>query len=90
MHHKGLLTVAQAALLLGWSRWTVVRQLKGGLLDGAGSKLEGDTSPWLIDRAAVEKIVAERDEKRAAERQLVPAPNADVPDVVKLPKRRAS
>lgn len=50
---SGTITVAQAAKILGKSRWTVWRMCRDG--DLIAEKLEGETSPWLLNRADVER-----------------------------------
>lgn len=47
------MTVAQAAELLGWSRWTVVRRIKHGDPPLPARKLGDSTAPWLLERADV-------------------------------------
>ena len=54
MTNSGTITVAQAAKILGKSRWTVIRLInKGHLL---ADKLDGETTPWLLNRADVERF----------------------------------
>jgi excisionase family DNA binding protein len=52
------MTVAQAAELLGWSRWTVVRRIKHGDPPLPARKLGDSTSPWLLERTDVEALAA--------------------------------
>jgi excisionase family DNA binding protein len=48
------ITVAQAAEILGKSRWTVVRRIKNGEL--GAEKLGDNTAAWLLNRAEVERF----------------------------------
>lgn len=59
-----LVSVAQAALILGKSRWTVVRRIKSG--DLLAEKLGENTAAWLLNRADVERMAA-RERALAAE-----------------------
>ena len=65
MHQTELLTVAKAARMLGCSRWTIVRRINHG--DIPAQKLGDATSPWLVDRATVERLAAELRESLARE-----------------------
>jgi excisionase family DNA binding protein len=53
MTQTGNITVAQAARILGISRWTVVRKIKAGEL--LADKLDGSTTPWLLNAADVHR-----------------------------------
>jgi excisionase family DNA binding protein len=64
MTQTGNITVAQAARILGISRWTVVRKIKAGEL--LAEKLDGETTPWLLNAADVERE-AERARRRDGE-----------------------
>ena len=53
-------SVKEAAHILGWSRWTVTRALNDPDHPLTGTKLgDGETSAWILDRAAVERLAAE-------------------------------
>ncbi len=55
MHQTEHVTVAQAAHILGESRWTVQRRIRSGQLK-AYQLGDGGTAPYVIDRAAVEQL----------------------------------
>lgn len=57
MHQTEQMSVAQAAELLGESRWTVVRRIHSGEL--AAYKLGNGTSPWVLNRVDVEALATE-------------------------------
>lgn len=56
MPHTEQLSVAQAARILGESRWTTQRRIRSGELPATRI---GDTV-YVIDKAAVEALAAER------------------------------
>ena len=62
-----LISVVEAARILGWSRWTVTRALNDPDHPLTGFKLgDGETSAWILDRAAVEKLRDELDARNAS------------------------
>jgi excisionase family DNA binding protein len=57
--NEHLIPTRQAAELLGVNVRTVHRMAEAGLLPPA-LKIPGQTGAWLFDRAAVERLAAER------------------------------
>lgn len=49
--------VVEAADILGWSRWTVVRALRNPDHPLTGRKMGAATSAWIVDRATVDAIL---------------------------------
>ena len=58
MHQPDLINTAQAAAILGESRWTTRRRIAAGQLPVVAHM--GGTNPYLLDRAEVERFAAER------------------------------
>ena len=57
MHQPEHLTIAEAAEILGESRWTTQRRVRSGQLPAF--QPGGGTNPYLIDRLHVEALAAE-------------------------------
>ena len=65
MKKSPVMTVSQAAAALGESQSTIVRRIQSGALEA--EKMEGRLGMFLIPRAAVDKLIAERAAELAAE-----------------------